>query len=165
MTAPGDWACPICGDHVFASKSACRKCSTQHKGVWRQWHKEGRYGFIRPEGGGDDVFCHVTATDAGDMLGEGDRVSFEIEYNERKNKNHAIRVRSSRERSRSGGRPSNRYRGATVTVARGPAVPLDEIEADLREEMVGFLDADGGGCACYSPISLGSVNLLLHTPI
>lgn len=25
---PGDWACPACGDHVFAKNNACRRCST-----------------------------------------------------------------------------------------------------------------------------------------
>jgi predicted RNA-binding Zn-ribbon protein involved in translation (DUF1610 family) len=25
---PGDWKCPNCGDHVFASRSECRKCKT-----------------------------------------------------------------------------------------------------------------------------------------
>ena len=24
---PGDWTCPQCYDHVFASKAACRRCS------------------------------------------------------------------------------------------------------------------------------------------
>lgn len=25
---PGDWTCPNCGDHVYASRSNCRKCDT-----------------------------------------------------------------------------------------------------------------------------------------
>lgn len=25
---PGDWTCPKCGDHVYASRSCCRKCGT-----------------------------------------------------------------------------------------------------------------------------------------
>merc|ERR1711972_687943 len=27
--APGDWACPACGDHQFARNSACRKCGQE----------------------------------------------------------------------------------------------------------------------------------------
>jgi len=37
---PGDWICPGCGDHVFASKSACKMCGTP-----------------RPEDGGDSSFA------------------------------------------------------------------------------------------------------------
>jgi cold shock protein len=39
------------------------------------------FGFIAPEGGGKDVFVHVTAVNAAGLRGlnEGQRVSFEIE--------------------------------------------------------------------------------------
>ena len=38
------------------------------------------YGFITPEGGGKDVFVHVTAVEAARMppLREGQRVSFDV---------------------------------------------------------------------------------------
>ncbi len=39
------------------------------------------FGFIQPEGGGNDVFVHISALDALGLktLNEGQRVSFEIE--------------------------------------------------------------------------------------
>ncbi|HEY5336607.1 MAG TPA: cold-shock protein [Rhizomicrobium sp.] len=39
------------------------------------------FGFISPEGGGKDVFVHVTALEASGMrsLNEGQKVSFEIQ--------------------------------------------------------------------------------------
>ena len=39
------------------------------------------FGFIAPEGGGKDVFVHVTAVEAAGMrsLAEGQRVSFDIQ--------------------------------------------------------------------------------------
>jgi CspA family cold shock protein len=39
------------------------------------------FGFIAPEGGGKDVFVHVTAVNAAGLRGlnEGQRVSFDIE--------------------------------------------------------------------------------------
>jgi CspA family cold shock protein len=39
------------------------------------------FGFIAPEGGGKDVFVHVTAVQAAGLRGlnEGQRVSFEVE--------------------------------------------------------------------------------------
>ena len=39
------------------------------------------FGFIAPEGGGKDVFVHVTAVEAAGLrsLNEGQRVSFEVQ--------------------------------------------------------------------------------------
>ncbi|WP_298914280.1 cold-shock protein [uncultured Algimonas sp.] len=46
------------------------------------------FGFIAPEGGGDDVFVHITALQrAGlDSLNEGDKVQFNTAVNERSGK-------------------------------------------------------------------------------
>jgi CspA family cold shock protein len=43
------------------------------------------FGFIAPEGGGKDVFVHVTAVQAAGLRGlnEGQRVSFEIEADQK----------------------------------------------------------------------------------
>ena len=43
------------------------------------------FGFIAPEGGGKDVFVHMTAVQAAGLRGlnEGQRVSFEIEADKR----------------------------------------------------------------------------------
>ena len=46
------------------------------------------YGFIAPEGGGNDVFVHVTALERAGLqpLNEGQRVEFETEVNKRSGK-------------------------------------------------------------------------------
>lgn len=46
------------------------------------------FGFIAPEGGGKDVFVHVTAVEAAGLRGlnEGQRVSFDIEPDKRGSK-------------------------------------------------------------------------------
>ncbi|MEM7730173.1 MAG: cold-shock protein [Pseudomonadota bacterium] len=46
------------------------------------------FGFIAPEGGGDDVFVHITALQrAGlDSLNEGDKVQFNTAVNQRSGK-------------------------------------------------------------------------------
>lgn len=46
------------------------------------------YGFITPEGGGKDVFVHVTAVEAAGMrsLSEGQKVQFEIQPDARGSK-------------------------------------------------------------------------------
>ena len=43
------------------------------------------FGFIAPEGGGKDVFVHVTAVQAAGLRGlnEGQRVNFEVEADKR----------------------------------------------------------------------------------
>ena len=43
------------------------------------------FGFIAPEGGGKDVFVHVTAVQAAGLRGlnEGQRVSFDIEADQK----------------------------------------------------------------------------------
>lgn len=43
------------------------------------------FGFISPEGGGKDVFVHMTAVQAAGLRGlnEGQRVSFEVEADKR----------------------------------------------------------------------------------
>jgi CspA family cold shock protein len=46
------------------------------------------YGFIQPEGGGPDVFVHVSAVERAGMasLNEGQRVGFELERDQRSGK-------------------------------------------------------------------------------
>lgn len=46
------------------------------------------FGFIQPDGGGDDVFVHITALQRGGLQGlnEGDKVHFNTAVNERTGK-------------------------------------------------------------------------------
>ncbi len=52
------------------------------------------FGFISPEGGGKDVFVHATALEAAGMrsLGEGQKVSFDIQPDARGAKATNIRI-------------------------------------------------------------------------
>ena len=49
-------------------------------------------GFITPEAGGDDVFCHFSAISDGNMLDEGSRVEYDESFDERKGKGRAENV-------------------------------------------------------------------------
>ena len=53
------------------------------------------YGFITPDGGGKDVFVHVTAVEAAGMrsLAEGQKVEFDIQPDARGSK--AVNLRAS----------------------------------------------------------------------
>jgi CspA family cold shock protein len=47
-------------------------------------HQKG-FGFIQPEGGGKDVFVHISAVEKAGLrhLAEGQRISFEVEKDQR----------------------------------------------------------------------------------
>jgi CspA family cold shock protein len=49
------------------------------------------FGFIQPEGGGADVFVHISAVERAGMtsLNEGQKVSFELEKDKRSGKTSA----------------------------------------------------------------------------
>ena len=53
------------------------------------------FGFIQPEGGGADVFVHISAVERAGMnsLNEGQRVQFEVERDERRGKTNATNLR------------------------------------------------------------------------
>jgi len=58
-----------------------------------RWQSEKGFGFIKPDDGGEDLFCHVSALVDGDgSVLDGDRVEFTIEYNERNGKHRAVDV-------------------------------------------------------------------------
>jgi cold shock CspA family protein len=60
-------------------------------GVAGRWNERG-FGFITPDGGSEDVFCHFSAITDGNMLSEGARVDYDESYDERKGKPRAERV-------------------------------------------------------------------------
>jgi len=57
-------------------------------GVVKFFNTAKGYGFIAPEGGGKDVFVHATALQAAGLqtLNEGQKVSFEVEPDQRGSK-------------------------------------------------------------------------------
>ena len=54
-------------------------------GTVKFFNKDKGYGFIQPEGGGNDAFVHISPVErAGmDTLSEGQRVNYEIEQDQR----------------------------------------------------------------------------------
>jgi CspA family cold shock protein len=60
-------------------------------GVVKWYNSQKGYGFIQPDGGGKDVFVHVTALERSGLRGlnEGQRVSFELQTDRRTGKTSA----------------------------------------------------------------------------
>jgi CspA family cold shock protein len=50
------------------------------------------FGFIKPDGNGDDVFFHVSSLKDGDEIAEGKAVSFEIGTDPKSGKTKAVSV-------------------------------------------------------------------------
>jgi len=65
-------------------------------GTVKWFNSQKGYGFIEQEGGGKDVFVHVSALDRSELsdLQEGQKVSFEIENDSRSGKQSAVNLRS-----------------------------------------------------------------------
>jgi cold shock protein len=65
------------------------------KGTVKFFNTNKGYGFIAPEGGGGDVFVHVTALERAGLepLKEGQRVEFETEVDKRSGKTAVSRIK------------------------------------------------------------------------
>jgi cold shock CspA family protein len=49
------------------------------RGIVANWDRQRGFGFIRPDGGGPDVFCHVTSVVNREPLEQGAVVEFLVE--------------------------------------------------------------------------------------
>ena len=83
-----------------------------YTGVLERWSSSKGFGFIRPDDGGEDVFCHVTElAHKDDKLHNGDILEFEIiEEKRRRGKPRAIYIEI-KEAGRGGSRSRSRSRG------------------------------------------------------
>ena len=65
-------------------------------GTVKWFNAQKGFGFIQPETGGKDVFVHISAVERSGMssLGEGQKVSFDVEKDQRSGKVAAINLKS-----------------------------------------------------------------------
>ena len=54
------------------------------------------FGFIQPDGGGADVFVHISAVERAGFgtLNEGQKISYELEIDQRKGKQSAVNLKA-----------------------------------------------------------------------
>ncbi|KAK3268258.1 hypothetical protein CYMTET_23228 [Cymbomonas tetramitiformis] len=72
------------------------------RGVATRWNERG-FGFIKPNDGSEDVFCHFSAIKDGNALREGDEVEYNSVFDDRKGKYRAEDVTGGRHEERNGG--------------------------------------------------------------
>ena len=77
------------------SRSSSPIRSDKATGIAMRWNAKG-FGFIKPDDGGEDLFCHVSSitNGIGKMLTEGAAVQFVKKYDERTGKERAEEVTS-----------------------------------------------------------------------
>lgn len=64
-------------------------------GTVKWFNNQKGYGFIEPDGGGSDVFVHISAVHAAgmDTLREGQRISYEVTTDQKKGKSSATNLK------------------------------------------------------------------------
>jgi CspA family cold shock protein len=62
------------------------------KGTIKFYNADRGFGFIKPDGGGADVFVHVSAVPVGLTLSEGQRVTFEVGVDRKSGRSRAEQV-------------------------------------------------------------------------
>merc|ERR1719162_1748671 len=64
----------------------------KERGVALRWNMEKGFGFIKPDAGGEDLFCHFSCVEGGNALKEGTEVFYAKIFDERKGKDRAEQV-------------------------------------------------------------------------
>ncbi len=84
---------------VSAAAAIVRAASSSGSGTGEvKWFNPTKgFGFIKPEGGGQDIFVHISAVEQAGLSGlnEGQRVNFDLEQDRRSGKTSATNLKVS----------------------------------------------------------------------
>ncbi|MCU1599938.1 MAG: cspA [Frankiales bacterium] len=112
------------------------------------WYDEGKgFGFITPDGGGDDVFVHARALVEGlTWLAEGDRVAYEVVQGDRGPQARDAYLVSGADTAKAPAAAPAPASGNKHARAGGPAQPGEGVVARFDVERgFGFITPDAGG--------------------
>merc|ERR1712216_904182 len=104
--SPGSRSPPRGGRSRSFSRSRSRsppRHNSKKQGTAVRWNNDRGFGFIQPQDGGDDIFCHFRSIQDGNGLREGSTVFYEEEYNDQKGKYNAANVTGGAQLDRDGG--------------------------------------------------------------
>jgi cold shock protein len=93
--APAGFACPVPRSPLYCLQLLLRGEIDVASGTVKWFNGQKGYGFIAPDGGGKDVFVHISAVEkAGlDGLPDGAKVTFDIVPNRGKESAENLRVK------------------------------------------------------------------------
>eukprot|EP00427_Karlodinium_veneficum_P062640 CAMPEP_0169339348 /NCGR_PEP_ID=MMETSP1017-20121227/18394_1 /TAXON_ID=342587 /ORGANISM="Karlodinium micrum, Strain CCMP2283" /LENGTH=206 /DNA_ID=CAMNT_0009434929 /DNA_START=78 /DNA_END=696 /DNA_ORIENTATION=- len=113
-------------------------------GKMLRWHSDKGFGFIQPDDGGEDIFCHVSCLLDGDgSVMEGDMVRFKVTYDERRGKDRANEVEVAGGGGGGGGRSRGDRGGDRGSGKGGGGVAALALEAmtEVTEEVTVVIEA------------------------
>ena len=123
------------------SRSPQRSGNGKESGQALRWNEKG-FGFIKPDDGGEDVFCHFSGIEDGNALREGSTVYYKKVFDDRKQKYRAESVTGGIQEERGG------FGGGGGGGPRGPvdfAGKSTGIVVSWNEKGFGFIKPDEGG--------------------
>lgn len=121
-------------------------------GVVKSWNSDKGFGFIGPDDGGEDLFCHVSGLLHGDgSVERGDCVYYELVWDDRKGKERAGQVEATGEKKavESGGGPGGGKSRGKAQGKGGSFASLGDALKAVQKGSPGFKKAWGSYCDLY----------------
>mmetsp|Transcript_3452 Transcript_3452/g.9265 ORF Transcript_3452/g.9265 Transcript_3452/m.9265 type:complete len:134 (+) Transcript_3452:119-520(+) len=113
-------------------------------GSVKKWFDDKGFGFITPDDGGDDVFVHRLALVGAESLEQGDTVTFDSEYDDRKGKYKAANVAITSSNGGGGGGGGKGYGGYDGGKGKGKQGGYDSYGDSKGGGKGGGYDSYGG---------------------
>ena len=122
------------------SRSPQRSGNGKESGQALRWSEKG-FGFIKPDDGGEDLFCHFSCIEDGNALREGDTVYYAKIFDDRKGKYRAEQVTGGIREERGGfGGGGGAPRGPVDFAGKSTGIVIS-----WNEKGFGFIKPDDGG--------------------